>query len=180
MALRTLARRRIGSILHVKWPTPKHVENSARGIRRAKRLRKKSIDLDMQITKDGVIVGTHWALPMVHDGFFDPLGKIGRHTPVSELAWAQVSRLRAVTRGRVYRIHRIEELLAACERYGRVALLEPKGDRRFRIDAPWQHIALVADDLGATVSVRALPQNAAALPPARRAGFKAWEIKEAA
>lgn len=180
MALRTLARRRIGSILHVQWPTPKHVENSIRGVRRAKRRRKKSIDLDLQMTKDGVIVGTHWALPMVHDGFFDPLGKISRHTPISELTWAEVSRLRAVTRGRAYRIHRIEELLAACERYGRVALLEPKGDHRFRADPPWQHITLVADDFGTTVSVRALPQNAAALPPARRAGLRAWEIKEAA
>ena len=37
-------------------------------------------------------------------------------------------------------------------------------------------IAEFAEDVGCTVSVYALPENAAALEPARRAGFQAWEI----
>jgi glycerophosphoryl diester phosphodiesterase len=173
MALRTLARRRIGRIRHVKWPTPKHIENSLRGIAYAARHGYDAIDIDMQITSDRVIVGTHWARPMKRDGFHDPDHKIPRYRTVRRMTWVQVHRLIAPKR---YRIVRIERLLRACARRGVTALLEPKGDPRFREDWPWQHIAAVADDCGATVSVRALRENRAALTPARRAGFEAWEI----
>lgn len=172
MALRTRARRNIGRILHYKQPR-KHIENSLRGIRRAARGHFDAIDLDMQITSDGRIVGTHWGRPMVLDGFHDPERKIPRYTPVRRMTYAQVRRL--VTPGR-YRIQPIETLLRACARRGIVALLEPKGDPRFRQDWPWEHLADVADDVGCTVSVRALPENAAALAPAERAGFEAWQI----
>lgn len=172
MSLRTLARNRVGRILHYKQPR-KHVENSLRGIERARRGGYDAIDLDMQITADGIIVGTHWGRPMVLDGFHDPEHKIPRYRTVRRLRWAQVARL--VTPDR-YHIQRIETLLRACARKGIVAVLEPKGDPRFREDWPWLHIAKVAGDVGATVSVRALPENAAALDPARRAGFQAWEI----
>lgn len=171
--LRTRARRRIGRIRHVKWPTPKHIENSLRGIAYAARHRYDAIDLDMQITADNRIVGTHWARPMMRDGFHDPEHKIRRYTPVKRLTFAQVRRL--VAPGR-YRIHPIEKLLRRCARLGVVALLEPKGDPRFREAWPWEHIAAVADDCGVTVSVRALHENRAALGPARDAGFEAWEI----
>lgn len=172
----TRARRRIGRIFHVAWPVLKHVENSVRGIRYADAHGFKAIDIDMQITKDRVIVGTHWARPMRRDGFRDPKRLIRPGTPIRRLTWTQASRLVAGHRPRRYRIQRIEKLLGVCARHGVVALLEPKGDARFVLDWPWQHIAAVADDLGCTVSVRALPENADALPAARRAGFKAWEI----
>jgi hypothetical protein len=172
MSLRTLARRKVGRIFHVQWPVFKHVENSLRGIRRAARRGYDAIDIDMQITKDGVVVATHWGRPMVRDGFHDPAGDIPRYRPVKRLTWAQVSRLVA---GK-YHIRRIERVLRACARRGVVAVLEPKGDPRFTHDTVWRYIAAVADDLGATVSVRALPENAAALAPAKRAGFQAWEI----
>lgn len=173
MALLTRARRRIGRIRHVKWPLMKHVENSIRGIRYAARHHYDAIDLDMQITADGRIVGTHWARPMVRDGFHDPDHKIPRYRTVRRMTYRQVRRL--VSRDH-YRIQPIETLLRACARRGVVALLEPKGDPRFAEDWPWQHIAKVAEDVGATVSVRALHANRAALDPARRAGFEAWEI----
>jgi glycerophosphoryl diester phosphodiesterase len=176
VTLRTRVRRRIGRILHVAHPTPKHVENSVRGIRRAHRRGFASIDLDMQITKDRVIVGTHWARPLLRDGFRDPKRRIGSHAIVRNLTWAQVARLRAGRWPRRYRISRIERLLSECARLGVVALLEPKGDPRFATDWPWQHIAAVAEDVGCTVSVRALGENAAALKPARKVGFEAWEI----
>lgn len=172
MTLRTRARGHVGRILHYKQPF-KHVENSLRGVTRAARGRYDAIDLDMQITSDGRIVGTHWGKPMKLDGFHDPLNKIPRYTPVRRMTFAQVRRL--VAPGR-YHIQPIETLLAACARRGVIALLEPKGDPRFATDAPWRHLATVAEDVGATVSVRALPANAAALAPARRAGFQAWEI----
>lgn len=173
MTLRTRARGRVGRIFHVKAPIKKHVENSLRGIRRAARGRYDAIDLDLQMTADGVIVGTHWGRPMVHDGFHDPQGKIPRYRPVRRLRWIQLARL--VAPGG-YHIQTIETLLRGCERRGLVAVLEPKGDPRFEQEWPWQHLAIVAEDLGATVSVRALHENAAALPAARRAGFEAWEI----
>jgi hypothetical protein len=172
----TRARRRIGSIFHVSAPTPKHVENSDRGDRRAKRIGKRAIDLDMLITEDNRIVNTHWPHPMIHDGFRDPHGEIDKDTPVRRLTWVEVSRLRAGRWPRRYRIRSIEHALAHCARLGVVALLEPKGDPRFAKDWPWQHIATVAGTVGCTVSVRALSQNADALPAARRAGFEAWEI----
>jgi glycerophosphoryl diester phosphodiesterase len=151
----------------------KHVENSLRGIRRAARRGYDAIDIDMQITRDGVIVGTHWARPLKRDGFHDPQHKIPRYRPVRRMTWIQVHRLVAP---RKYRIQRIEVLLRACHRRGITAVLEPKGDPRFAHDTVWRYLATVADDLGATVSVRALHENRAALAPARRAGFQAWEI----
>jgi glycerophosphoryl diester phosphodiesterase len=156
-------------IYHLQWPRMKHEENSIRGIRRAARAGYRWIDLDLQMTSDGVIVVTHWARPMRKDRFRDPLRRIYPGTPVSRLTWAQVRRLKT---GDGYRIPRIEAALRACAHYGIGAYLEPKGDRRFREDAPWQHIAKVADDLGTHVRVRALSVNHLALPPANRAGFE--------
>ena len=164
-------------ILHVKAPTPKHVENSLRGIRRARRKHFDAIDLDMQMTKDGVPVCTHWPRPMIRDGFRDPLRKIPRTRMVSEMTWHQVARLVAGRWPRRYRIVSVDRALYECARQGVTALLEPKGDHRFRDDAVWQHIASVADRVGAHVVVYALPENEAALDPARRAGFKAWVIR---
>ena len=178
MALLTRARRWVNrhGIGHVKAPIPKHVENSDSGDRRAKRQGKRSNDLDMQITEDNRIVNTHWSRPMVQDGFRDPYGQIPPGRMVRNMTWAEVSRLVAGRFPRRYRIRSIEHALKHCARLGIVAVVEPKGDKRFAEDWPWQHIAAVAEDVGCTVSVRALPQNAAALEPARRAGFKAWEI----
>jgi glycerophosphoryl diester phosphodiesterase len=156
-------------IYHLKWPHWKHEENGIRGIRRAAKLGYGWIDLDLQMTSDGVVVNTHWARPMIRDRFHDPRRVIKPGTPVSHLTWEQVRRLRT-TDG--YRIQRVETVLRACARYGVGAYLEPKGDRRFRSVAPWQHIAKVAEDYGTHVRVYALPQNREALAPARSVGFE--------
>lgn len=163
------------NIFHVRKGQPYHVGNSIRGIRRAARRGFTKIDIDLQITIDGVIVGCHWPRPLRMDGFRDPKRKVGKDAVVAKLPWSTVSRLVA---GRIirYRIRRIEALLAECGRRGIIALLEPKGDSRFAHDEVWDHIAKTADLVGAHVQVRALPQNVDALPAARRAGFKAWEI----
>jgi glycerophosphoryl diester phosphodiesterase len=176
MPVLTRARGHVGRIYHVEWPTLKHVENSVRGIRHAHRNGFDAIDLDMLITSDGQILGCHWDRPMRRDGFRDPWRRIDPDKAVRELTWRQVSRLVAGYFPRRYRINRIERLLAECARLGVIAVLEPKDDPRFRQAAIWEHLAAVAEDLGAIVSVYALPQNAAALPPARAAGFQAWEI----
>ena len=176
MSLRTLARNRIGRIYHRLRPF-KAVENSIRGIRRAKRGGFRSIDIDMQITKDRVIVACHDGQPLLH-GFFDPLGLTPHDTHMRDMEWATVRRFRDRTGFGLYRIQRIETMLHACARYGIVALLEPKGDHRFEDDWPWLHIATVADDVGCTVSVRALVEldGAAHVAAAKRAHIQAWEI----
>ena len=164
-------------IFHVAHPTPKHVENSDRGDRTAKRHGYDANDLDMLITEDDRIVNTHWDRPMVKDGFRDTHGTMWRETRVRAMTWAEVSRLVAGRWPRRYRIRSIEHALKHCARLRLIAYLEPKDDPRFAADWPWQHIRAVADDVGCEVRVRALPQNAAALAPARRAGFKTKEIR---
>lgn len=163
-------------IFHLKWPRFKHEENSIRGILRAKFLHFDAIDIDMQITRDGVVIGCHWLLLMLRDGFRDPKKLISPTKPVNELTWAVVQRFVAGRRPLLYRVQRIETLLRWCARIGITAVLEPKGDKRFETDGPWQHIAKVADDVGCHVRVYALPTHAAALPYARRAGFLAKTI----
>lgn len=143
----------MAGIFHLKWPRWKHEENSLRGIRFASTHGYGWIDLDLQITSDGVIVVTHWPRPQRRDAFRDPRRKISRDTPVSRLTWAQVRRLRTSDG---YRIRRIETMLRACAKYGIGAYVEPKGDRRFELDAPWRHMKAVAEDVGADLRARSL------------------------
>lgn len=163
-------------IFHVGRKEKYHRGNSIRGIRRAHRRGYPAIDLDILMTLCGVIIGCHWPRPLLRDGFRDPKRRVSKTADVADLRWVVVRRLVAgwVTR---YRIQRIETLLAECARVGIIAVLEPKGDPRFDHRATWDYIAKVADDKGADVKVRALPQNASALPAARAAGFQAWEIR---
>lgn len=156
-------------IFHLQFPRMKHEENSVRGAVYASRHGYNAIDLDLQMTADGFIIVTHWARPMRKDRFYDPRHRIGPDRPVHKLDWWQVRRLR--TRDG-YRIQTVDRMLRVCARLGIVAYLEPKGDPRFGRDETWQHIAQVADDVGAHVKVRALRANRAALGPAGRAGFE--------
>lgn len=176
MALRTLARPRIGSIYHRDRPF-KHIENSPRGVRLAKAAGDPAIDIDLQITKDGVVVACHDNQPMLH-GFFDPLHRLPRDMKISDHPWSVVSRLLARTGVRLYRIHRIEDMLRACVRRGRIAVLEPKANREFAEVWPWQQIAGAAQTVNATASVRALRElnGVRHVAAARAVGFQAWLI----
>lgn len=157
---------RIRRILHVRKGEPYHRENSIRGVRRAKRRGYDAIDIDLQMTRDGVIVATHWGQPLLRDGFRDPQGKITKRARVRNLTWAEVQRLEAPGG---YRIQRLETILRECARKGIIAVLEPKADTRFEKPAVWQHVAAMADDLGAHIAgytIRTLPMAGAG---ARRA-----------
>lgn len=144
-------------IFHVNRPDePYHRGNSLRGIRRAARAGWDAIDLDLQMTRDGVVVNTHWARPMLRDGFRDPLEKISPKRPVSRMTWEQVSRLVAGRRPRRYKIQRLERVLRACARRGIVAYLEPKADERFEDPAIWRYVAAVADDVGCELRGRSI------------------------
>lgn len=72
----------------------KALENSVQGVQDAASHGYKSIDIDTQVTKDGVIVATHWSMPLLRDGFYDPEGQIGKNTRVDQMTYAQVSRLK--------------------------------------------------------------------------------------
>lgn len=152
-----------------------HLFNSIRGIRRAARRGFKRIDLDLCITRDGVIVVNHWPRPMLHDGFYDPLGQIARRAAVHTLLWRQVRRLR--TR-RLYRISTLRRCLQACARHGITAVIEPKGDSRFTDPDTWARIDAMRAETGAQVEVRVLAQNNpdGAVVRAASKYFKAWEI----
>lgn len=131
-------------IFHVKWPIWKHVENSIRGIRKAARLGYDAIDLDILITKDGVIVVCHWMKPLKKDNFYDPNRRVAVNAMVKHLTWEQISGLRAPGN---FRIVRIERALKECKRDKIIPYLEPKNDERFEQDWPWQHIVAVAKSL---------------------------------
>jgi glycerophosphoryl diester phosphodiesterase len=166
-------------IFHVSWPTYKHVENSLRGIRRAARRGFTAIDLDLQITRDGVIVVTHWDRPLLRDAFFDPLKRLDKHARVSELTWRQVRRLRTLGG---YRIVTLERALRECRKRRIEALIEPKGDPRWLDLDIWHSVAALARVSGARVEVRTLRDlggrgagfKRAQL--AREVGFNAWTI----
>lgn len=165
---------------HVESPTPKHVENSLRGVNHAFKHHFKKIDIDLSISLNGTVYGNHWPLCMVHDGFRDPKHKIPRSKPFDHLTDAEIERLVAGVVVR-YHIQRLDALLKRCAERRVIALLEPKGDPRFNHVEVWHEIRKMADKYGTVVQVYALPQNVKALAPARaafggRPGFKAWQI----
>lgn len=175
---------------HVKWPRKKHTENSRRGVWRAISLWFMRIDLDLSITAPdpecpakyhpdggecrGHVVCNHWPKPMRKDGFRDPLGRIHPDTLISQMTFVEALRLVASDGTHIWPV---EELLRTCGKHI-IALLEPKGDHRFLLDWPWEHIKAAAKKYRVHVEVYALPENAKALPVAHRVGgWKTWVIK---
>lgn len=139
-----------------------------RGLRLVRVRKFTEVDLDLLITKAdphcphcapgkcvGHVVGCHWDEPMVHDGFYDPGDahghKLPKHTRVRDMTLEEVLRLRARTRGRIYHISTVEQLLAECATQGIGARLEPKDDARFEQVSVWTRIKAYADKVGAVV-----------------------------
>ncbi len=152
---------------HIEHGLPYHLEDSLRGVLGAIRRGFGWIDLDCHVTADGVLVITHWPRPIVHDGFYDPKGKIPRHARIEDLTWKQVKRLR--THVGNYRIMRADHLVPDALRHGIRVELELKSTRitaeqladlRSHLDRPNR------------VQVKALPQFHTALKAAHDAGFK--------
>jgi len=158
-------------IFHLKFPHMKHEENSIRGAVYADEHGFTKIDLDLQMTKDRVIVVTHWRRPMRRDGFASIGRRLDPDTPIGQLTWAQVQMLRTHDG---YRIRRVEKMLKVCARRGLIALLEPK-TKRFAADWVWEHITSVAEDVGAHIEARALRSHGGeeTMDAARRHNVKA-------
>lgn len=159
-------------IFHVGHPIKKHVENSIRGIKHAARRHFRWIDIDELITKsdpdcplppddeehvDGVcvghIVGCHWDRPMVHDGFYDPKGKLHPRKRVRDMTLLQALRLKTEDG---YRIRRIRVLLRVCAIQNIGAYVEPKDDPRFELDWPWIYQRKIARLRGVRLRARTI------------------------
>jgi len=183
-------------IYHVEHPTPKHVENSHRGIMHAAHdPHLNAIDLDGLITKAdprcplcppgtcrGHLVGCHWRTPMIHDGFHDPAGLMPRHKQIDDMTVTEALRLEAHTNGHVYHMSLLPDLVAHCGRVGVIAVVEPKPDPRWLLDWPWQQLEAAAHANGTDLRARALrnlPHPGAGVrrvQAARRNGVPAWVI----
>jgi len=147
-------------------------ENSPQGIKYAAKHGYSSIDLDMQITKDGVLVNTHWSQPMSKDGFYDPLGKLDPKTKVSEMTFAEVSRLR--NKDGQSRIHTMESQIALLKKYGIAGDLEAKNDKRFATDKVMGQIASMVRKAGIKANLKSIdrgPGSIRILEKAQEHGF---------
>lgn len=182
----------VGHKFHVKSPTPKHVENSIRGSKRAKRRGYKTNDLDMlpdvvlreraqdptpmTFTEiEGHIRNAHWPDCFRHDGFRDPKGILEKGDLLTEMHPHEIDRLVAGHFPR-YHIPTIEQQLALCGDIHLQALLEPKGKSRvWRRQEVWDYLAHVAEQNSTKTAVYCL--NTLCLPYARAAGFAAWKIR---
>lgn len=160
---------------HIK---PYRAGNSLRGVRRARAAGYLGIDLDLNVTKDGIVVVTHWDRPGLREGFTAP--GVPRTAKISNLTWAQVKTL---TTRDGYRIQRLETILAECARLGIVACLEPKPGPGWTSASRWKHIREAADQAHATVQVTTVVGGAtrtrAVDAVARRAGFPGWHKPKA-
>jgi hypothetical protein len=164
------------AIGHVARGVNYAIGNSFRGLRyMALILRKKNADRDLQMTSDGVTVVTHWPRPLAH-GFIDPEHKIPHLALIEDHTWAEWSR--CYTAGG-YRMHTLDADLKLCGELGVTPWLEPKHDRRFRNQAFWDGVMVLAKRHGVRkVRGYTLRENADCLPFMRKAGIPATKLRK--
>lgn len=153
-------------------------ENSPAGIKFAAEHGYSSIDIDMQITKDGVPVATHWSKPLKKDGFYDPLGKIGKKTKVSEMTLAEVMRLR--NKDGQSRIYPVSSMVNTLKKYGMAASFEAKDDRRFGTDEVMGYLADLVAKSGIKANLHSIdrgPRVVKILKAAQAHGFWARLVR---
>lgn len=139
--------------------------SSFRGLKWAKRLRKKDVDRDLRRSRDHRTVVNHWSL-LYKDGW-----KVAKNVRLEDLNLAQ---LRALRHPLGLRMHTLEEDLVRCAELGLGAKLEPKSnDPAFHDPDYWRGVKATADRLGVRVTGYALKANADAVPAMRAAGIPA-------
>lgn len=124
---------------------PYRFNNSPGGIRRAKRLRYKNIDQDINLTKDLVPVVIHWPLfykdkfkyitvdghrkgARKRKGKWQVKHNHGKDKHISQLPWSEVSRLRTFTGQRIYTVQQHMTMIS----HNKMRMMaEIKGDHRF-------------------------------------------------
>lgn len=166
---------------------PYRFNNSFGGIRRAKRLRYKQIDQDINLTADLVLVVGHWP-KFYKDGFkFKVVAKgapgarkvrgknewiaphkYPKNMTYSQLTWHHVSQLRTAG-GR--RVSTITDHMRWCVQHQMRMMAEVKGDRRFALPIVAERMGAAHQRTGCQVIVMTL-QNLGD-PHARLCNFKA-------
>jgi LysM repeat protein len=101
--------------------------NSVKGLKHAAK-HQGAIDLDVNITKDGVPVNTHWADVLKRGGFYDPKGLIPKNARISQLTAKEVFRLRSKDG---FRIHSMKYMLRKAAKLGVRVEYEAKGSKGF-------------------------------------------------
>jgi len=147
-------------------------ENSPAGIAFAARHGYSSIDIDMQITKDGVPVATHWSQPMKKDGFFDPEHKIRPGKKISQMTLAEVMRLR--NKDGQSRILPLSTMLGELKKHNLGGDLEAKGDPRFANPQMMGQIADMVRKSGIKANLKTInygPHSLKVIREAQRQGF---------
>ena len=147
-------------------------ENSPAGIKFAAEHGYSSIDIDMQITKDGVPVATHWSKPMQKDGFYDPEHKIKPGTKVSQMTLAEVTRLR--NKDGQSQILPLSTMLGLLKQHNIGGDLEAKGDPRFATDGMMGQIADMVRKSGIKANLKTInygPQSMRVIKEAQKQGF---------
>lgn len=142
-----MTRRMSRRFFHVPRGVPYSVENSFVGIWAAWLLKLLWIDVDLHVTKDGVIVASHWAHPRM-DGFILPAwfkAKYGPDPMIRDILWADLSRLRTPVRsyrGKTFvnQYRTAKEMMAEAVRRRRAIEFEPKGDKAFQDVSTWQQL----------------------------------------
>lgn len=145
--------------------------NSRIGIRKAAAAGASALDVDMQVSRDGVFLATHWERPLLRDGFRDPLGKIGRFTRVDHLWASDVERLRSEEG---YRIRPVHQLFPTAKRHGVTLCLEAKEDHRLVHPEAWAQLAADVREEDAPVVIMSQPFGGVgvrALAAAKAAGL---------
>lgn len=131
-------------------------ENSPAGIAFAARHGYASIDLDTQMTKDGVPVNTHWSRPLQKDGFYDPLHKIPKNKKVSDMTLAEVMRLRNKDgRSRIFPVSTMVQLL---KKHGIAGDFEIK-DPRLGNAKMMGYLANLVREAGIKANVKTIDHN---------------------
>lgn len=157
---------------HRKSSQPYAFENSLQGIDYAADHGYKGIDIDVMVTKDGVLVGTHAWEPLasgVMGGFKDPEGKLKKDTRLSEMTLAEVRRLRHEDG---YRISTLEELIVHAKSRGINLILEMKVPSKIEKQLP--QIAAMLNENNVKAGITSRKDKAGyvhALAVARSLGF---------
>ena len=145
-------------------------ENSPEGIAYAAKHGYDSIDLDVHVSKDGIPVATHWGRPMANDGFYDPEGRLGKDTQVSDMTYAQLHRLK--NKDGQSRIYSLKEMTRHLYRYKISLSLEVKAPRT--LPKYYKSIASQLNGYRIKAIVKADANQASmrdALSDARKVGF---------
>lgn len=127
------------------------LNDSLAGVRLAKKLHYGWIDLNFHVTRDGVIVCTHWSQPLRH-GWRDPMGQLARDARVWQMTWEEVERLRHGKR----RIYRADQILAYATALGVGVEFEVKPSPLFEDARTWRGLRLLVDEHHVRIVVKAI------------------------